>query len=343
MVKARRLAEIKELLASPELLAWWESLSQARIALADASAQYDELLTQAMLMDFRAELAQKNAIDTLYRSGEHEDAAASLLAESTELENQSFKSVSDFEELRFRASETWYKLGAAERQLEEGREQLARLATQRETAQGGAKRELEARLSQREHELKLGERAYRQLHSEYEREAGKKSRVWEEVERIWARSAEMSLTMAEKKMQARKVRREAEQLFALAEERKQRAQKLRLDAEAAAATRDQALARAKAALGAAKEQFGCALGDEFLYFRERDQSQRAFAVALVADSTTFNIELKPLSVYTVDRVRGVSFLEPAVEAPASPEEGDRRFEAYFLHGRKGERKSAAAS
>mgnify|MGYP001555189428 CR=1 FL=1 len=101
MVKARRLPEIKELLASPERLAWWESLCQARNALADASAQYDELLTQAMLMDFRAELAQKNAIDTLYRSGEHEDAAAGLLAESTTLENQSFKAVSDFEELRW--------------------------------------------------------------------------------------------------------------------------------------------------------------------------------------------------------------------------------------------------
>jgi hypothetical protein len=343
VVKARRLAEIKELLASRELLAWWESLTQARNALAEATAQYDELLTQAMLMDFRAELAQKNAIDTLYRSGEHEDAAASLLVESTELENQSFKSVSDFEELRFRTSDSWYKLGASERQLEDLREQLALLVAQRDKAQGGAKRELEARLSQREHELKLGERTYRQLHSEYEREAGRKARIWEEVERIWARSAEMSLTMAEKKMQAKKVRREAESLFAQAEERKQRAQKLRAEADASASAREQAQAKASEVLSAAKEQFGCALGDEFLYFRERDQSQRAFAVALVADSTTFNIELAPLAVYTVDRARGVSFLEPAVETPPSAEEGDRRFEAYFLQGRKGERKTLAAS
>lgn len=343
MLKAHRLAEIKELLASRELQAWWEALEQARAGLQRATEQYDELLTQAMLMDFRAELAQKNAIDTLYRSGEYEDAAASLLADSTELENQSFKSVSDFEELRYRASESWYKLGAAERQLDELRDQLAALATQREKSQGGARRELESRLSQKEHEIKLSERAHRQMHADYEREAARKARIWDEVERIWARSAEMSLTMAEKKMQARKVRREAEQLFAQAEERKQRATALRAQADEAAAAREKASQLAKEVLGQARERFGCAVGDEFLYFRERDQSQRALAVALVADSTTFNIEVKPLGIYSVDRSRGVSFLEPAVESPPSVEEGDRRFEAYFLHDRKGVRKERAAS
>ena len=342
MQKARRLAEVKDLLASPEFLAWWESLTTTRQKLRELTEQYDELLTQAMLMDFRAELAQKNAIDTLYRSGEHEDAAAGLLAESTELENQSFKSVGDFEELRFKASETWYKLGAAERQLEDQKEQLTLAQQHREKLQGGARREADARHSQREHELKLAERAFRQLQQEYDRENGRKTRVWDEVERIWAKSAEMSLTMAEKKMQAKKVRREAETGFAQAEERKQRAQKLRAEAEAKGATREQANQKVAEVLNLAREKFSCAIGDEFLYFRERDQSQRAFAVGLVADSQTFNIEVKPLAIYNVDRNRGVSFLEPAVEQPPSVEEGDRRFEAYFLQGRKGEKKPAAA-
>lgn len=343
MIKARRLGEIRELLGSAEFVGWWDTLSQARHQHAEVVAQYDELLTQAMLMDFRAELAQKNAIDTLYRSGEHEDAASALLAESTELENLSFKSVSDFEELRYRTSETWYRLGAAERQMDELREGIAQLGKQREKAQGGARREAEARLSAKEHELRLAERSYRQLHADYEREAAKKTRIWDEVERIWARSAEMSLTMAEKKMQARKVRREAEALFAQAEERKQRAQKLRAESEQLALVRDQAAQKVAGVLALARERFACATGDEFLYFRERDQANRAFAVSLVADSQTFNIEVKPLGVYTVDRGRGVGFVEPAVDAPLSAEEGDRRFDAFFLSGRKGEKKTLAAS
>ena len=113
MIKSRRLAEVKDLLASADFEAWWKGLSTARNQLEGVTARYDELLTQAMLTDFRAELAQKNAIDTLYRSGEHEDAASDLLAESSELENQSFKTLSDYEELRFKVSEMWYRLGAS--------------------------------------------------------------------------------------------------------------------------------------------------------------------------------------------------------------------------------------
>jgi hypothetical protein len=41
-------------------------------------------------------------------------------------------------------------------------------------------------------------------------------------------------------------------------------------------------------------------------------------------------------VYSVDRQRGVAFLEPARAQSPSLEEGDRRFEDYFLKGRKGE-------
>jgi len=37
----------------------------------------------------------------------------------------------------------------------------------------------------------------------------------------------------------------------------------------------------------------------------------------------------------VEQKRGVTFLEPARERPASVDEGDKRFEEYFLQGRKG--------
>ena len=47
-------------------------------------------------------------------------------------------------------------------------------------------------------------------------------------------------------------------------------------------------------------------------------------------------KVKPLAVYQVDRSRGVAFLEPARASAPSLEEGDRRFEDYFLKGRKGE-------
>src|SRR6185436_14523554 len=166
----------------------------------DAAARYEELLAQTTLMEFRAELSQKNAIDTLYRAGEHEDTAANMLFEATDLENKSFKAVGEFEEQRFRASETWYRLGASEKKVDEAKDKKVSDA-----------------------ELRAAERAFTQVSEEYERENARKLRLWDEVERLWARSAEVNLLVAEERALGKKVRKQAEGLFALAEERKKRA------------------------------------------------------------------------------------------------------------------------
>ena len=65
------------------------------------------------------------------------------------------------------------------------------------------------------------EREHRQIHADYERETQRKTRLWEEVERMWAavRRAE-SRWSAEKRLQGRKIRARAERLFREAEERK---------------------------------------------------------------------------------------------------------------------------
>src|SRR5262245_35326820 len=109
-MKAKSLVEIRELIASSEFRGFWDQLRTSQQTRVQASEQYDELLTQAMLMDFRAELAQKNAIDTLYRAGEAEDQASTMAAEAQDLENRSFKTISDFEEHRYQVSDLWYRL-----------------------------------------------------------------------------------------------------------------------------------------------------------------------------------------------------------------------------------------
>src|SRR5262252_2781558 len=121
-MKQKRLAELRTLLTSDDFSQWWKDLTDSRNALADAEASYDELLAQTTLMEFRAELTQKNAIDTLYRAGEHEDTAANMLFEATDLENKSLKGVGEFEEQRFRTSEAWYRLGASEKKLDEAKD-----------------------------------------------------------------------------------------------------------------------------------------------------------------------------------------------------------------------------
>lgn len=315
-MKQKRLSEVRELVASTDFQGWWNQLVEARTTLADATARYDELLGQVTLMEFRSELTQKNAIDTLYRAGEHEDSAANMLVDATDMENRSFRGVSEFEEKRFHVSELWYRLGAAEKALEEARDKKLP-----------------------EPEMKALERARGSAAQEYEDETKKKNRMWDEVERLWAKSSEVSLLMAEARALGKKVRREAEGLFALAEDRKSRAKSLRTESTEASATVESARARVATLLAQAKERFGCAAGTDFLYFRVRDDQKHALALGLIDDAENYNLEVKSLALYVVDRQRGVGFLEPAKHAASSAEEGDRRFESYFLTGRKGQASS----
>lgn len=312
-MKQKRLNEVRALISSADFQAWWSQLNAVRDALRESEDRYEELLGQCTLTEFRAELTQKNAIDTLYRAGEHEDVAANMLFEATELENKSFKGVADFEEQRIRASDTWYRLGAAEKHLEEAREKKHSAG-----------------------EVVALEKGVRQIAEDYTREDGRKARLWDEVERLWARSAEVNLLVAEQRALGKKVRRHAEELFGVAEERKQKAKELKTETEAAARSVEAAKARRSGLLEEAREKFGCSTGTDFLYFRHRDDQRMAYCIALLEDRDGYNLEVKPLAVYQVDRTRGVAFLEPARAASLSQEEGDLRFEEYFLRGRKGE-------
>ncbi len=324
-MKPRRLPEVRALIAQPEFQDWWRSLQSGRKDAESALARYDELLSQTTLMEFRAELTQKNAIDTLYKAGECEDAAANMLFESTDLENRSFRVIADFEEQRYRVSELWYRLGAAEKNLDERKELAAKEKSRKADA-----------------ELRTSEALLRKASEDYERETAVKTRLWEEVERIWAKAAEVSLLMAEQRVRGKKIRREAEGMFSLAEERKARAKALRTEAEGASAACEAAQSRVEALLQHARERFDCSAGTDFLYFRHRDNAKLAYCVCLIEDHDNYNVELRPLMLYAVDRQRGAAFLEPARADSPSVEEGDRRFEEYFLRGRKGEARSAGA-
>jgi hypothetical protein len=333
-MKVKPLAEVKELIASADFQAWWESLSGARAAEAEAAERFDELLTQSTLLDFRAELAQKNAIDTLYRAGACEDTAAKLVAEATDVENRSFEVVAAFEEQRFRVSEIWYRLGAAEKAMEELRERVeADKGELQQVADRPKRKEAEAALVVAEGDLRKAEREHRQVHEDYERETQRKLQLWDDVERLWASSAEMNLLVSEKRAEGKKIRKRAERLFREAEERKSRSKTLRAEADQQSSQRTAHAERMTQLLRDARERFGCAVGEEFLYWRQREDPAGAYCVSLIEDAEDYNIELKVLGIYRAEKQRGVEFLEPSHEKRKA-DENDERFEEFFLKGRK---------
>ena len=291
-MRAKSYAEVREVLTSADFRGWFEELGRATQAQKDAAERFDELVTQSTLLDFRAELAQKNAIDTLYQAGECEDLAARLNAESEELENRSFEAVARFEAHRVKATEIWYRLGAIEKALQEQRDHTAP----------------RAELAKREEEYSLVE-------AEYRRETEQKEKLWSEVEQLWQSSAEKSLLLHEKTVQGRKVRKLAERLFREAEDRKLRGRKLRMDADEQSVRKGKQQKRIAELLQEAQGRFECAVGEEFLYFRQKENREGIYAVSLISDADSYNLEVAPLAIYQVDRQHGVGLLGQTAQPP----------------------------
>jgi hypothetical protein len=324
-MKPVRLGELRELLQDAAFAAWWTEWQRAGGALRDARARHDDLRSQSELMALRSELAQRAGVEAFSRAGEAEDEGARFGAEAQERENRALGLVGEYEEQRFRTSDLWVRLGGAEKGLEERREARSR---KHDGARGRA-----------ESALRDAERHHQVLAEEYAAADRKRAKLWEEVEGAWTASFERSLLGAERGLVARRVRREAERLFEEAEERRARAKQLRAEAVEAARELREAQARQAALLARARESFGCVAGAAFLYFRHEDDKRSAFAVALADDPDGTNLEVKALGIYLVGRHRGVAFLEPARDGLVpSAEEGDRRFEEYFLGPRKGVRR-----
>lgn len=334
-MRAVPLKELRELLQGPPFAAWWAAYGAAVEAERAAASGHELVSGRQRLSDLEAEAAQRVAIDTFSEAGEAEEAAARVTGEAQAHEVQALEQVGRFEEQRFRTSDLWYRLGGAERTLELRREALARA--------GGAGQDAERLRQQAEAAVRLAERQLRSLQDEYAAEDRKRTRLWDEVEAAWERSFERSLLAAEHGTRSRRIIRQAERLFHDAEEKRGAARQLRDEAEQAARALAEAVRRRAGLLEEARERFGCVAGESFLYWRHPDDQRAAWAVALSEDASGWNLPVRPLEVYTVNRARGAAFLEPAREGlPLSVEQGDRRFEDYFLGPRHGARREDEA-
>jgi len=309
-MKAKWQQEVKDLLASPEFKRWWEDLCATEANLVRTAAELEEQLSQVTLLEFRAEFTQKKGIDTLDEANEHEYAAEGMQAEASELENKALEAVARFEELRFLVSDLWSKLGAREHQLEH-----FRTAGDKGKAKGL-------------------DREVRLAREEYEKEMAKKVRSWDDVERMWGRALEINLMIAENRIRARKVRRQSEQNFLESERHRQNAERLREEANASEERLAELEQRIKELYRLAAQRLSCIAEKEFLYWQQRENNKMVWAVPLVEDRSSYNIEVTPLTLYQVDRVRGVEFIEPVPERVVSEDE-DGRIDDFFRAGSTG--------
>ncbi len=325
-MSALRLSELQELLRTAAFAAWRADLAGAEAARKSAEARRRDLGAEAGLMDLRAELAGKLAADAFSRAGEIESQAAHLGAEAQLLENRALELVAVFEKQRYQVSGLWYRLGDAERILEERREALA--------AAGLRAGRDATRIAQAQVLVEQGERQCLTARDEYDREAREKARLWAEVEGAWGRSFELSLLGAERGASVQGVRREAERLFEEAEQRSARARELSELAAAAAHESELTARRREELLAQAHAQFHCIAGQRLLYWRRRADPKGAWAVPLPDDGEAAGSEPRAPVVYAVCASRGELLLEPASENLAASGEEEPRFEEWLLRLRR---------
>lgn len=310
-MKSKQLSEVREIVNSERFRSWFDALGKARMAAREAALRHEELLTQVHLMEFRAELAQKNATDTLYKAGGYEDAASASQAEATDLENKSLELVGEFEDQRKLCSELWAAMTAAEEQA------------------GGTKdRASEARL--------------KKAREEYERETAKKNRMWEDVESMWSASLEKNLAVVENRAKGRRVRRESEGLFANAEKSAKSAHALKTESEQTARDQEKAEEAVRDLMGKARSTFDAIVHEDFLYWPVRENNKTVFVTPLFSDNLSYNIELKACAIYQCSRERGVEFMEPVVEQHKATRV-DTRLDDFFLRGRPVARKGGTGA
>ena len=307
-MQAKWVHEVRALLEQEVFRAWLRAVSSARESARESAGHYEELLAQANLMEFRSELTQKNAIDTLYRAGEYEDTSAGLLAEASVLENESLELVGAFEQQRLRTSELWSKVQAHEYEIDEARRVGAETRA----------REIE--------------RVLAPAREEYQRETEQKQRLWAEVEEKWAASFKKNLSLCEQRTKGGAVRRQAERLFAEAEALKHKAAALSAEAEEVARACERREDEAAALVGEVRARFDGYIHEDFIYWPQRENQRAVYVVPLQADLSGYNLDLEPGALYQCDRGRGVEFMEPVVDTPAAAAE-DHRLEQFFCEGR----------
>lgn len=336
-MRAKQLKEIKSLLQSPEFKEWWSKYNEKQREISRIKAELDTKLAEENHQQFNANLQQKRALDMIEESSQMEALAAQWIAEASDLDNKSYEAVARFESKRVEVSELWFKVGALDHEVETVK---AEINTLRERLASAADRQevisLRTTLKNKEQMLDSLTKEFTRVSELYEREAAKKKKLWEEVEIIWAKITEYNLKVAEAQVKSKRFKREAERLLRESNNFNKRIAELKAEQEELYSALEKDKQYIEELLRLAREQFECIAEDEFLYWQQKENSQLIYCVPLITDLDNYNIEIRALNIYQVDRTRGITFIEPLVEERKRiSDEEDTRIDDFFLKGRSG--------
>ncbi len=334
-MKAKYLKEVKNLLESPAFKEWWAKYNDKQKEILNLTSEIDNIMAEENNHRFNANLFQKRALDRIEESSQMEALAANLVAEASDLDNKSYEAVARFESKRVEVSELWFKVGALDHEIETIK---AEINTLKDRLSAASDRQevinLRTNLKNKEQMLDTLSKEFSKISEQYEREASKKKKLWEEVEIIWGVSIEYNLKVAEAQAKSKKFKRDAERLLRESNYFSRKASEKQTEQELKNSEREKDIQFIQELLRLAREKFECIAEDEFLYWQQKENSQLIYCVPLITDLENYNIEIRALNIYQIDRTKGVNFIEPLVEDRKRLSEAeDSRIDDFFLKDR----------
>ncbi|MEL7305926.1 MAG: hypothetical protein AAGJ56_08850, partial [Myxococcota bacterium] len=245
------------------------------------------------------------------------------------VENDSLEKLSAYESQRMRATQYWMMWHAAEKRLEDARAEVSELTAQTEAAKKSKSvdaQKTQERLREIEKQRDQLASVATRTKTESDRQYALRLSLWEEVEESWHQSLRANLARSEYAYQARRCRTEAEALFAGA-----------LDGTEPRSSDEDSTAAVQEAerhyfehIDEARDRFRCVLIEEFIYVPIADDSKWVWCVPLVDEADQFNVQLRRLQVYQIERGRALDYIEPVAMAELETmDDEDPRLELFF--------------
>ena len=333
-MKSHRIRSLKELISTSAFREWHSKHNQLNAELLDLEDRREELELSLNIARFETEFIQGNADRTFLSAGDFEDESARSEAEYAAIENDSFQLLSDFEDKSRDEEDARIQLHGLEQQLEQKRygasERRAELGAQ------DGREGTDTAISDEELKNLGGEIAglARQVEAARGRlgeEQKRRESLWDQVEETWVTAFRANMRRSEFSYQGRRIRARAERLFAKAEVVRRKIDEV----SSQLAVVDEKLSSVKADmmrhLEHARKNFDCTVVDEFLFWPHEDDVHAALCVPLVDEQSHFNIQIKALKVYQIERDKGLDFIEPVPDEEMADE--DPRLESFFNEGR----------
>lgn len=320
-MKVKEVKDVRALLRGEEFIDWSRRYAECRSELESLRSMDEDVIVHTILL-----------------AGELDDLASQAETEFKELE-ESFEQLSEFAIQRKLTTESWIEFSRTSSELEDVRQQASELNAQLEACKIGQATgdvdQMSGELESLELRVESTSKQAGKLHEQLKKNEEFTGEMWTKVEKQWEQTFRTNMATKEYAYQARKAHNRARKLAEAQEAGNEERPEPPADLDEKL---DELMAQLGIFIAEAEHNFDCMMIESFLYWPLADEISAAIVVPLQDELDEFNLQVRKHELYQIEREKGLEFIEPFPEEPATDD--DPRLETFFVDGRKTEPVSA---